>query len=127
VESDFAHIINGHIPVRAKSGENPLKAGGRLVVIDGGLNPVYNPVTGTAGYTLIYDSYGLVLAAHEKFISKEKIIEDEKDIVTYFSQCDRVNERIRVKDTDTGRKIIKEIQALESLLEEYNQGNVKEG
>ena len=126
VDDEFAHIINGHVPVRAKSGENPLKAGGKLIVIDGGLNPVYNPITGTAGYTLIYDSYGLLLAAHEKFVSKENIIDKEKDIVTYFSQCDRVNERKRVKDTDIGKKIAREISELEQLLEAYKQGKIKE-
>ena len=126
VHDEFAHIINGHVPVRAKSGENPLKAGGKLIVIDGGLNPVYNPITGTAGYTLIYDSYGLLLAAHEKFVSKENIIEKEKDIVTYFSQCDRVNERKRVRDTDIGKKIAQEIGELEQLLEAYKQGKIKE-
>ena len=62
------------MPVRAKDGENPVKAKGKLIVIDGGLNPIYNPITGTAGYTLIFNSYGLTLAAHEKFESKEKIV-----------------------------------------------------
>ncbi len=126
VKDEFAHIINGHVPVRAKSGENPLKAEGKLIVIDGGLNPIYNPITGTAGFTLIYDSYGLILAAHEKFISKEKIIDDKKDIVAYFSQCDRVDNRLRVRDTDVGNRIDKEIKSLESLLEAYKHGRIKE-
>ena len=126
ISDNFGHIINGHIPVRANNGEKPLKAGGKLIVIDGGLNPIYNPVTGTAGYTLIFDSYGLVLAAHEKFVSKEKIIEEEKDIVSYFSPCDRINSRIRVGDTDIGKRIIMEIKSLETILEAYKQGRIKE-
>ncbi|MCK5128780.1 MAG: fructose-1,6-bisphosphatase [Clostridiales bacterium] len=123
---DFSHIINGHVPVRANKGENPIKANGMLIVIDGGLNPIYNPVTGTAGYTLIYDSFGLVLAAHERFVSKCKIVDSEHDIVSYYSQCDRHNERIMVKDTDIGKRIAIEIRSLEKMLDAYKHGTIKE-
>lgn len=126
LKSDFSHIINGHIPVRAIDGERPIKADGKLLVIDGGLNPIYNPVTGTAGYTLLFDSYGLVLAAHESFVSKDQIIQQGKDIVTYFSPCDQLEERIRVRDTDIGYRIQLEIDSLQRLLDAYQQGIIKE-
>ena len=72
LEGAEAHIINGHIPVEAKKGESPVKCNGKLLIIDGGFSKAYQPKTGIAGYTLIYNSYGLVLAAHEPFESVEK-------------------------------------------------------
>ena len=126
INTEFSHIINGHMPVRAKDGENPIKANGKLIVIDGGLNPIYNPVTGTAGYTLIFNSYGLTLAAHEKFESKEKIIQTCKDIMSYYAEFDTKNERIRVKDTDVGKRLMQEILALEELCRLYALAKIKE-
>ena len=75
-----SHIINGHVPVKLKDGEKPMKAGGKLFIIDGGLSKAYQSTTGIAGYTLIYNSYGLILAAHEPFESTEAAIEKESDI-----------------------------------------------
>lgn len=126
INTDFAHIINGHMPVRAKDGENPIKAKGKLIVIDGGLNPIYNPITGTAGYTLVSDSYGLALAAHEKFESKDKIVHSGVDIMSYYASFDTKRERIRVKHTDVGARIQKEILALEELCRLYAIGKIKE-
>lgn len=126
INTDFSHIINGHVPVRALDGENPIKAKGKLIVIDGGLNPVYNPITGTAGYTLIFDSYGLTLAAHEKFESKEIIVEEGKDIMTYYASFDNKKSRIRVDDTGVGEIIKMEITALQELCKLYAMGKIKE-
>ncbi|MEX1376108.1 MAG: fructose-1,6-bisphosphatase [Eubacteriales bacterium] len=126
LDKEFSHIINGHMPVRAIEGENPIKAKGKLIVIDGGLNPIYNPVTGTAGYTLIFNSYGLTLAAHERFESKTKIIDESKDIMTYYASFDSRKNRIRVQDTDEGKKIQMEIHALEELCRLYSIGKIKE-
>ena len=126
INTEFAHIINGHMPVRAIDGENPIKAKGKLIVIDGGLNPIYNPITGTAGYTLIFNSYGLTLAAHEKFESKEKIVEDGIDILSYYANFDAKRERITVENTDVGKRIKQEIFALEELCKLYSEGTIKE-
>ena len=126
INTDFAHIINGHMPVRAKDGETPIKVQGKLIVIDGGLNPIYNPITGTAGYTLIFNSYGLTLAAHQKFESKEKIVESGVDIMSYTAGFDTRRRRMRVKDTDIGKRIEKEIEALEELCRLYALGKIKE-
>jgi len=126
INTDFSHIINGHMPVRAKEGENPIKAKGKLIVIDGGLNPIYNPITGTAGYTLVSDSYGLTLAAHERFESKEKVVESGIDIMSYYASFDVKDKRIRVKDTDVGKRIQQEIFALEELCRLYALGKIKE-
>lgn len=83
LEGAEAHIINGHIPVEAKRGESPVKCGGKLLIIDGGFSKAYQPKTGIAGYTLIYNSYGLVLAAHEPFESVEKAVQDGSDIASH--------------------------------------------
>ena len=80
LEPEGAHIINGHVPVKSKDGESPLKCGGKLLVIDGGFSRAYQKETGIAGYTLIYNSYGLILAAHDPFESTEAAIEKESDI-----------------------------------------------
>ena len=77
LEGEESHIINGHVPVRLKDGESPVKCGGKVLVIDGGFSKAYQKETGIAGYTLIYNSYGLILAAHEPFESTESAIEKE--------------------------------------------------
>ncbi len=115
IDNHFSHIVNGHVPVKVKDGESPVKANGRLIVIDGGLNPAYKSVTGIAGYTLIYDSYSLDIAQHERFISKQKIIDEEKDILFYTSVCDQHENRLRVKDTDTGKMIKEEINLIQRM------------
>ena len=78
--AEGTHIINGHVPVKSKAGESPIKCGGKVLVIDGGFSKAYQKETGIAGYTLIYNSYGLILAAHEPFESTEAAIEKESDI-----------------------------------------------
>lgn len=123
---DTSHIINGHVPVKMKKGENPVKGNGKMIVIDGGMAKAYQGVTGIAGYTLINNSYGLILAAHEPFESKKEAIEKEKDIISELRVLETVKERKRVKDTDIGKQLLNEIDNLEELLEAFRQGLIKE-
>lgn len=117
-----AHIINGHIPVEAKRGESPIKCNGKLLIIDGGFSKAYQEKTGIAGYTLIYNSYGLVLAAHEPFESVEKAVQDGSDIVSQTILVQHVVKRKMVADTDIGRELKTSIQELETLLLAYRNG-----
>lgn len=123
---ESAHIINGHIPVKSKKGESPIKAKGKLLVIDGGFSRAYQGQTGIAGYTLIYNSYGLVLVSHEPFESTQKAIEEEKDILSTTVVLEQEVERKRVGDTDIGIELKQQIRALEMLLEAYRKGLIKE-
>ena len=124
--SQGSHIVNGHVPVRQGSGESPVKCGGKVLVIDGGFSKAYQGETGIAGYTLIYNSYGLILAAHEPFESTEAAIEKESDIHSDSIVVKRVAERKLVGDTDVGREIKEKIQDLEKLLGAYRSGAIVE-
>ncbi len=126
LDPDTAHIINGHIPVRVKKGESPVKAGGKLLVIDGGFAKAYQTQTGIAGYTLIYNSYGLLLAAHQPFESTQKAIEDEIDMHSDTQILETNSTRIRVRDSDRGRAIGQQIEDLQQLLAAYRSGLIKE-
>ena len=121
-----AHIINGHIPVEAKAGESPVKCNGKLLIIDGGLSKAYQPKTGIAGYTLIYNSYGLVLAAHEPFTSVAKAVEQGSDIHSDRILVQQVLKRKRVADTDIGRELKENVADLQGLLEAYRTGLIPE-
>lgn len=121
-----AHIINGHIPVKYKDGENPIKCGGKVLVIDGGFSKAYQGETGIAGYTLIYNSYGLILAAHERFESTEAAIEKGSDIFSDSTVVKRVVQRKRVANTDTGIILKGQIEDLERLLAAYRDGKIHE-
>ncbi len=121
-----SHIVNGHTPVKWKRGESPVKANGKLIVIDGGMAKAYQSITGIAGYTLIYNSYGLILAAHKPFESKKKAIEEELDISTTQTILERVTHRKRVRDTDIGAELQKQIEDLEFLLKAYREGKIRE-
>ncbi len=125
LDPEVSHIINGHVPVKVSKGESPVKAGGKLFVIDGGMAKPYQKVTGIAGYTLIYDSYNLILAEHAPFESKRKAIEDEDDIVSTRNMIEHASERIRVGDTDIGLHIKQQVKDLNRLLEAYRKGVVK--
>ena len=121
-----SHIINGHVPVKCKDGEKPIKCGGKVLVIDGGFSRAYQKETGIAGYTLIYNSYGLILAAHEPFESTEAAIEKESDIHSDSTVVKRTLERKKVEDTDVGRHLKEQIADLEVLLAAYRSGVIAE-
>jgi fructose-1,6-bisphosphatase-3 len=126
VNPDTGHIINGHVPVKVKRGESPVKANGKLLVIDGGFAKAYQNETGIAGYTLVYNSYGLLLAAHHPFESVQKAIEEERNITSATQILEHNDIRIRVKDTDLGRSIQRQIDDLQSLLAAYRSGVIQE-
>lgn len=119
IDGKYSHIVNGHVPVKKKDGESPIKAEGKLVVIDGGFCKAYHAKTGIAGYTLIYNSHGLRLCAHEPFDSIEKAIENRSDIHSEVTVFETQQNRLRVSDTDTGRELAEEVEGLKSLLEYY--------
>lgn len=119
------HIINGHVPVRVRKGESPMKAGGRLFVIDGGFAKAYQKETGIAGYTLISNSYGLLLAAHQPFESRQKAIEEELDIHSKTEILETNQTRIWVNESDQGRLIQTRIADLTALLAAYRSGLLK--
>jgi fructose-1,6-bisphosphatase-3 len=126
VDSAKGHVINGHVPVKVKKGESPVKAGGKLIVIDGGFAKAYQAKTGIAGYTLIYNSYGLLLTAHQSFESTQKAIENEEDIHSTTKILEQTTEPIRVKDLDSGRYIQSRIDDLKQLLKAYRTGLINE-
>lgn len=126
LDPNTSHVINGHIPVKTKEGESPIKANGKLLVIDGGFCRAYQPETGIAGYTLIFNSYGLLLSSHEPFTSIKKAIEEERDILSSTIILEQVTTRKRVSDTDIGNDLKKQIRELEMLLIAYRKGLIKE-
>lgn len=121
-----SHIVNGHVPVKVSKGESPIKAGGKLLIIDGGFAKAYQSVTGIAGYTLIYNSRGLVLASHEPFSSTEEAVKQEKDIISSTQFLEHNFGRKMVESTDIGRALKTKIQELEELVEAYGRGEIKE-
>lgn len=123
---EISHIVNGHVPVKEKKGESPIKAQGKLIVIDGGFSKAYQSETGLAGYTLIYNSYGLKLVSHEPFQDVKSAIENCMDIHSSTRIVKRVLQRKRVKDTDIGIKLQEQINDLYDLLNAYKQGFIKE-
>lgn len=124
--NEDAHIINGHVPVEAKNGESPIKCHGKLLIIDGGFSKTYQPKTGIAGYTLIYNSYGLMLAAHEPFESVEKAVAEGSDIYSHTMIVQKATKRKTVADTDIGRRLQRNVDDLEKLLEAYRSGMIVE-
>ena len=126
LENEDAHIINGHVPVKTIKGEQPMKAGGKLLVIDGGFSKAYQPETGIAGYTLVYSSYGLSLTDHEPFTSAEDAVETERDIVSNRVAVRYNPRRALVGDTDNGKALKERIQELKQLLDAYRKGVIKE-
>lgn len=126
LEPTSSHIINGHVPVKVVKGESPIKANGRLLVIDGGFAKAYQSVTGIAGYTLIYNSRGLVLASHEPFSSIKEAVEEEKDIISSTIFLEQNAIRKMVSSTDIGKELKARIADLEELVTAYNSGIIKE-
>ncbi|MFA5712627.1 MAG: fructose-1,6-bisphosphatase [Bacteroidales bacterium] len=126
VESKESHIINGHIPVKARKGESPIKAEGKLLDIDGGYSKAYQAQTGIAGYTLIFNSHGLQLVQHQPFESAAKAIEEGADIISETTVLEYNNNRKLVKDTDIGAELRAQIGDLYALMDAYRKGLIKE-
>ncbi|RHJ90219.1 fructose-1,6-bisphosphatase [Parabacteroides bouchesdurhonensis] len=126
VTGQHRHIINGHVPVRSIQGENPIKANGKMLVIDGGFSKAYHPETGIAGYTLVYHSRGFQLVQHEPFESTAKAIEEGLDIKSTTIVVELSSHRQMVRDTDKGAELQKQIEDLEKLLYAYRNGFIKE-
>lgn len=121
-----SHIVNGHVPVELKKGETPIKCGGKLLIIDGGFSKAYQGKTGIAGYTLIANSHGMRLVAHETFESKEAAIQNESDIFSDSIVIETAASRLRVADTDIGKDLRESIGHLELLLQAYQDGTIVE-
>lgn len=126
LDTRHSHIINGHMPVRCKDGEQPVRADGKLIVIDGGFCKAYQPTTGIAGYTLIYNSYELRLCEHEPFNGTENAIKNNDDISVTSVVSEKASNRIRVGQTDKGKQILNQVKTLELLLNAYNKGIIPE-
>lgn len=114
---DHGRIINGHTPVKERDGENPIKANGKMLVIDGGFSKAYQSTTGIAGYTLLYNSYGMQLVAHQLFNSKEEVLQNGTDVLSVKRLVDEEVERKKVKETNIGESLLQEIYNLNSLRE----------
>jgi fructose-1,6-bisphosphatase-3 len=126
ITDKFSHIINGHIPVKAKLGESPVRANGKRLVIDGGLSKSYHKATGNAGYTLIFNSYGLKVKAHKPFESKKSALLFNKDIESKQIVFEKSQQRIKVRGTDTGKTLEEQISDLMQLVDAYKSGIIKE-
>lgn len=126
VEGTQRHVINGHVPVRTGKGESPLRAGGKLMVIDGGFAKAYHKTTGIAGYTLIYHSSNFELVEHEPFTSVEEAIANGTDIVGSTKMVEQTARRVCVRDTDMGRVLQGQIDELSELLYAFRHGVIKE-
>lgn len=125
VDPEVGHIINGHVPVESKKGETPIKAGGKVLMIDGGFSKAYHEKTGIAGYTLVSNSHGMRLVAHEKFESTRQAIYQETDIVSDTFEVENFPRRRYVGDTDNGQTLKRNIEDLETLLEAYREGRIQ--
>lgn len=120
------HIINGHVPVKFKKGESPVKAQGKVFVIDGGFSKAYQSKTGMAGYTLIYNSRHLKLIAHEPFTSKEDAVANGRDIISSTVLVEHKSSRKKIKDTNDGKQLQETVEDLKKLLVAYRSGLIKE-
>ncbi|MBQ3426529.1 MAG: fructose-1,6-bisphosphatase [Clostridia bacterium] len=121
----YSHIINGHVPVKIKKGESPIHAGGKLLVIDGGLSKAYQSKTGIAGYTLLFNSHGLLLSAHDAFDSVKSAVSQDNDIHSSLDTIDMAPRRLLVEDTDEGRRLQKKIDDLRALVNAFRKGLVR--
>lgn len=126
VTGEHRHIINGHVPVKTLKGEKPIRANGKLMVIDGGFSKAYQPETGIAGYTLVFHSRGLQLVQHEPFTSIQQAVEEGMDIKSTTQIVEMSSKRMMVKDTDRGKELMQQIEDLKKLLYAYNAGWIKE-
>jgi fructose-1,6-bisphosphatase-3 len=122
LDPEKGHVINGHVPVIVKKNESPLKAGGKLIVIDGGFSPAYQKKTGIAGYTLVYNSWGMLLATHHNQRTKQATDPDIHDIDCTTETIESRSRRIRIRHTDLGREIVRRIETLTALHDAYKNG-----
>ncbi|MEG1879080.1 MAG: fructose-1,6-bisphosphatase [Pseudoflavonifractor sp.] len=120
------HIINGHVPVKSKKGESPVKGGGKLIVIDGGFCRAYQPTTGIAGYTLIFNSDCLRIISHKPFDGKENAIHENRDIASSSKVIERMDSTIKISETDIGSELQRQVDDLKALLRAYKMGAVNE-
>jgi fructose-1,6-bisphosphatase-3 len=120
LDENKGHIINGHVPVKIRNGESPIKAEGKLFVIDGGISKAYQKTTGIAGYTLIYDSHGISLAEHKPFIS------GKSEHTPKIQYVEKLEHRANISDTDKGKELLDKISDLRELLNAYKSGSIKE-
>ena len=127
LEGEGSHIVNGHVPVRAIEGESPIKGGGRLIIIDGGFCRAYHQRTGIAGYTLVYNSRGLILRTHQPFENTDKAIHEDEDITSKSEYIYTAPQRILVRDTDEGGRKQALIRDLTALVEAYQTGVIPQG
>lgn len=126
LDKEHSHIINGHVPVELKKGDSPIRCNGKLLIIDGGFSKAYQGKTGIAGYTLVYNSHGMSLVAHEPFESTESAIKNESDIFSEHFLVETMPHRILVADTDIGKELKISIENLEELLKAYEDGIIAE-
>ena len=126
LEGPHCHIINGHIPVKSKKGESPFKAGGKLIVIDGGFCRAYQPTTGIAGYTLIYNSNCYRIVSHQPFSGKGKAIRENQDIASSSMIFERMESTVKISQTDIGSELQGQVDDLKALLRAYKMGEVNQ-
>ncbi|MBP3729057.1 MAG: fructose-1,6-bisphosphatase, partial [Lachnospiraceae bacterium] len=123
---EHSHIINGHVPVKTKKGESPIKGGGKLIVIDGGFCKAYQSTSGIAGYTLIFNSQTFRIVSHQPFAGQEKALEENFDITSTPEVFERMDYRLKIKDSDIGCELERQISELMALLQAFRDGAVKE-
>ncbi|MDO4183077.1 MAG: fructose-1,6-bisphosphatase [Coriobacteriia bacterium] len=126
MDPETSRIVCGHVPVKVKDGEDPIKCNGRVLTIDGGFSKAYQPTTGIAGYTLISNSYGFILASHEPFESAQAAVENEQDICSTRQVVEQVEKRTLVCDTDKGAQLQQQIDDLKRLMTAYREGTIPE-
>lgn len=126
LEGKHCHIINGHVPVRTKKGESPIKGGGKLIVIDGGFSRAYQPTSGIAGYTLIFSSRHFRIVSHQPFAGKEDAVRNNGDIISDSYIFEKLEHRMKISETDLGRDLQLRVDDLMRLLEAYRTGTVAE-
>ena len=125
VEGPYAHIINGHMPVRVKDGESPISGNGKHIIIDGGLSKAYHKRTGIGGYTLMSNSHGLYLTTHAPFCKTREAIKRKIDIKSETTEVQLYKKRLKVKDTDNGKCLQDQIDVLKLFLKSYYHMDVE--
>ena len=126
IDKEKGFIINGHVPVKCKKGESPVKAEGKMIVIDGGFAKAYQKITGIAGYSLIYNSKAMMLVSHDPFDTHEDSVKKNKDMYPHEVYIKEEKQRILVGDTDTGKEIKEQIGVMNELLDAYRQGIIEQ-